>query len=171
VQALIQFFIELCLLRKAPQDLPGSDVLFRLTLAADLVVGVLVGLAAGLSVTTGLLQGGLEIAMMLGALYGALMLTGHPARFQQAATALLGTGALIGIIAVAPLAMNATGTEETDAAALGAVLLLALMVWSVVVTGHILRHTFAITLGQGAAVAVAFELLAIALLGGLFSGA
>jgi hypothetical protein len=56
---------------------------------------------------------------------------------------------------------------ETDAAALGAVLLLALMVWSVVVAGHILRHTFGISLAQGVAIAVAFQILAIGLLGGL----
>jgi hypothetical protein len=123
-----------------------------------------------MSLVGGLLQGGLEVAMMLGVLHLALRFTGHPGRFQQTATALLGTGALIGLIAVAPLAMNATGSEETDAATLGAVLLLALMVWSIVVTGHILRHAFAITLGQGAAVAVGFELLAISLLGGLFGG-
>jgi hypothetical protein len=171
VQALIQFFVDLCLLRKAPQDLPASDALFWLTLGADLVVGILVAVTAGLAFGSGVLQAVLEIALMLGVLYIALTFVRHPGRFQQTGTALLGSGALIGLIAIAPLAMNAAGSEESEAAAFGALLLLGLMVWSIVVTGHILRHAFAITLGQGAAAAVAFELVAIALLGGLSGSA
>jgi hypothetical protein len=170
VQALIQFFFELCLLRRAPQDLPASDALLWTLLIADLVVGLLVGLVAGMSVGASLIQGGVELALMLGALYAALSLTRHPRRFTQSATALLGAGALIGLLALVPLGLNPTGSDETDAATLGAVLLLALIVWNVVVNGHILRHTFGITLGQGAAAATAFEILAITLLGGLFGG-
>ena len=66
---------------QAPQDLPASDILLRLTVAADLVVGVMVGLAAGLSVATRLRQTLFELAMTLGALFGALILIRHPARF------------------------------------------------------------------------------------------
>jgi hypothetical protein len=43
-----------------------------------------------------------------------------------------------------------------------------LFVWSVVVTGHILRHTFRISLGQGAAIAVAFKLGMVLVVGALF---
>jgi hypothetical protein len=170
LQALIRFFFELCLLRRAPQDLPASPALFWTALAAELVVGLAVGLAAGLPLGASLAQDVLEAGLMLGALYGGLYLTRHPARFLQAASALLGTSALISLAALIPLSLNPTGSEETDAAALGAALLLALMVWSVVVTGHILRHTFAISMAQGAAIAVAFQILAIALLGGLSGG-
>lgn len=170
MQALIRFFFDLCLLRRAPQDLPASTTLFWVVLAAALTVGLAVGLAAGLPLGASLIQDILETGLMLGALYAGLYFTRHPGRFIQAASALLGTSALISLAALIPLSLNPTGSEETDAAALGAVLLLALMVWSVVVAGHILRHTFGITLTQGAAIAVSFQILAIALLGGLSSG-
>jgi hypothetical protein len=171
VQALIRFFFELCLLRRAPQDLPASRPLVWTLVGAELLVGLLVGLAAGLHPATSLAQGLAELALTLGALYLALLLVRHPGRFDQAASALLGTGALLGLFAVLPLAMDATGSEETDAAALGAVLLLALLVWSIAVTGHILRHTFGIGLAQGAAIALGFEVFAIATLGALFGTA
>ena len=66
--------------------------------------------------------------------------------------------------------MSPTGTEPTDLAALGAFLLLAIVVWGIVVTGHILRHTFSITLGQGSAIAVAFQIVVVTLVTSLFSG-
>ncbi len=168
MQALIRFFVELCLLRRAPQDLPASDMLFRLMLILDLLIGVLAGVAAGLSAGSSLIQGAVEVALMLGALYLALYLSRHPGRFIQSATALLGSGALIGLLAVVPLSLNPTGSDQTDAATIGAIMLLALMIWNIVVNGHILRHSFGITLAQGAAAATAFQILAIALMGILF---
>ena len=170
MQALIRFYVELCLLRRAPQDLPASAALFWAVLAADLAVGLVVGLAAGLPLGASLGQDLVETGLLLGVLYAGLYFTGHPGRFLQAASALLGSSVLISLAALVPLALNPTGSEETDAAALGALLLLGLLAWSVVVAGHILRHTFAISLAQGAAIAVAFQILAIFLLGGLFGG-
>ena len=170
MQALIRFFIELCLLRRAPQDLPASEALFRVALGTNLLAGLLVGQVSGQPVLSSLVQGIAELALELGLLYGALRLTGHLGRFTQAGTALLGTGTLIAVVALAPLALNPTGSQESDAAALGAFLLLLVVVWNLLVSGHIVRHTFGISLGQGVAVAVGYEVLAITLISMLFSG-
>lgn len=170
MQALIRFYFELCLLRRAPQDLPASAALFWTVLAVELAVGLAVGLAARLPLGASLVQDALEAGLMLAALYASLHLTQRSGRFLQAASALLGTNALISLVALVPLALSPTGSEKTDAAALGALLLLALMVWSLVVTGHILRHAFVINLPQGIGVALAFQLLVISLLGGLSLG-
>ena len=169
MQALITFFFELCLLRRAPQDLPASDTLFRLILIADVAVGVLVGVASGLQTLASAAQVVAETALMLSLLYLALGLVGHPGRFTQSATALLGSGALIGALALAPVLLSALG-GDTDAAALGTLLLLALMVWNIAINGHILRHTFGIGLGQGIGIAVVYELLAIVTMSALFGG-
>lgn len=171
MRALIIFFVELCALRRAPQDLPASGILLWIVLLADLFAGLLVGVTAGISGWTSLLQGIVEIALMLAVLYVALHLMKRPGRFLQAGTALLGSGALLGLLALMPLSLNPTGNQETNLAALGALFLLGLVIWGVVVTGHILRHTFEITLGQGAAIAIAFDIAAITLVTGLFGGA
>ncbi|MBK1644676.1 hypothetical protein CKO25_08435 [Thiocapsa imhoffii] len=169
MQALILFFAELCALRKTPQDLPASNVLFGLVVLAAVVVGVVIGLVAGLSFGVSSLHTVVELALTLMALSLALRLVGKPSRFLQAATALLGAGVVIGVIAILPLSLNPTGPEESDLAALGALLLLVIFVWSVVVTGHILRHTFGITLGQAAAITVAFKIAMVLVLGSLGS--
>lgn len=168
MQALIRFFAELCLLRRAPQDLPASETLFRLALAVNLLTGLLLGLVTGQPLLASLTQGIAELALELGLLYGALRLTRHLGRFIQAGTALLGSGTLIGLVALFPLTLNPTGSEESEAAALGAFLLLVVLAWNLVVTGHIVRHTFGIRLGQGIAIAIAYEFLAITLIGSLF---
>lgn len=171
MQALITFFVELCVLRRAPQDLPASEILLGIVLILDLIVGLLVGITAGLPWLTSLIQGVAEILIILTALYAALTQMKLRARFVQSATALLGSGALLGLLAILPLSLNPTGSDETDLAALGALLLLALIVWGVVVTGHILRHTFTLTLGQGAAIAFAFEVVVVTIVTILFGGA
>lgn len=170
MQALITFFVELCALRRPPQDLPASQLLFGVTLVADLLVGILVGLTAHLSLLTSFAEGLTEVAMMLAALYAGLELLNRPNRFLQSATALLGSGALLGLAAIAPLMLDPTGSEQTELAALGAFVLLGLVIWGIVVTGHILRHTFSLTLGQGAAVAAAFEVLTVSLVTVMFGG-
>lgn len=167
--ALIQFFFELCLLRKAPQDLPGSSALLGVTLVADLLMAMVLAGVVGLSPGRGLIQGTVDAAFMLALLYGASQLLNRVPRFQQTATALLGSGAVLGFIAVVPLSMLPQGSSE-QASGGAALLFLALIVWSVLVTGHILRHTFDWTLPQGVGIAVAYNFFAYSLVGGLFSG-
>jgi hypothetical protein len=170
VPALIRFFVELCLLRRAPQDLPASPLLFRLALVLDLAVGLLVGLMSRQPFMADLLQGLTEIALLLGTLYGALRLTGHPGRFLQTATALLGCGALIGVVVLAPLSLNPGGDSESGAAAFGAFVLLLVVVWNLLVTGHIIRHSFGVGLGVGVAAALGYEIIAITLISAIYGG-
>ncbi|MEA3277178.1 MAG: hypothetical protein U9Q81_18205 [Pseudomonadota bacterium] len=169
MQSLIRFFFELCLLRRAPQDLPGSSTLLGLVLVVDLLVGMLLATSAGLSPGLGLVQSLVDLFFMLALLYGALYLLDRVARFLQAATALLGSGALLGLIGVVPLSM-APAPDAAEQPAMAVLLFLVLVAWSVLVMGHILRHTFDLRLGQGTAIAVAYTLLAYSLVGGLFSG-
>lgn len=169
LQAVIQFFFQLCLLRKAPQDLPGSSALLAVTLLADLLVGMALAGVAGLSPGRGLLQGLVDVAFMLALLYGAVHLLNRIPRFQQAATALLGSGAVLGFIAAVPLSMLPRGGDE-QAPGVAVLLFLGLIFWSVLVTGHILRHTFDLSLRQGVGIAIVYSFFAYSLVGGIFSG-
>ena len=102
MSTLIRFFVELCLLRRGPQDLPGAS-------------------------------------------------------------------ALLGLFALAPLGLVA-GAESRGETSLAGLPLLVLLFWSLLVTGHILRHGFDLRLGQGVLIAVAYNLLASALVNSLFPG-
>jgi len=168
LQSLIQFFFELCLLRRAPQDLPASWALLGVTLVADLLMGMLFAISAGLPAGLGLAQSLMDVAFMLVLLYGALYLLERLPRFRQSATALLGSGALLQLVASVPLGLLPPG-EEGRAPAGMSLLLLVLVLWSILVTGHIVRHTFGLRLAQGIAIAVLYSFFAYTLLGELFA--
>jgi len=168
--AIVHFFLELCLLRRAPQDLPASPALLIVTLLADLMLSMMFGTAAGLSVGMSLTQSLLDIGFMLALLYAALRVSNHLARFQQSATALLGSGALLELFAMVPLGLLPPG-QEGQATGGTALLFLALIFWGILVAGHIIRHVFELRLAQGVAISLLYHFLAYSLVGGLLTGA
>ena len=94
-------------------------------------------------------------------------MTGRTARFTQAATALLGSSFLFG---VAALPLLSWGVDEQGRAVPGAAMIqLLLAVWSLMVMGHILRHTFDISQGRGLAIAVLYTLLSYVVVMSLFT--
>lgn len=168
---IINFFIELALLRRAPQDLPPSPALFLLVLLVGLGAGLLLAITAGVGLGSGLLQSLLDLALILGALSLALRLLGRPQRFLQTATALVGVDSLITLMALLPVGLARPAEADSSLLALAGLLFLLLVAWSVLATGHILRHAFGLTLLQGAAIAIGFDLLSFMIIGGIVDGA
>lgn len=80
-------------------------------------------------------------------LFAALQVRGHPARWLQSYTALLGAGALFGLISLAYRGL----ASLFGAGWLAELLDLSLFVWSLAVMGHILRHALEIPLAMGVA--------------------
>jgi hypothetical protein len=170
VLSIVYFFVDLCLLRRRPQDLPASSALLALVLGAALLGGMLLSLAAGASLASGLGQTALDLLLMLGALHLALKLLDKRKRFVQTATSLVGTETLIGLVALLPVGLAGPDAHDSPQLLLAGLLFMGLVAWSVLVTAHILRHAFDISLMQGAAIAVAFDILSFVLIGGLTQG-
>ncbi|MBW9262443.1 MAG: hypothetical protein K1566_05270 [Candidatus Thiodiazotropha sp. (ex. Lucinisca nassula)] len=155
MKALISAAIDLCLLRRSPQDLPASTVLLWLAAMLNLLTGILMLIDADSNPLKALGQTLFELALMVGALYAALLLNGRLERFIQAATALMLCGFLLGMLA---LPLIAWGKQNQSAEA--GILFLLVFGWGVVVIGHILRHTFEFSLNMGIAIALLYTLLA-----------
>ncbi|MEZ5581591.1 MAG: hypothetical protein R3F37_01305 [Candidatus Competibacteraceae bacterium] len=146
--ALFNLFLDICLLRKGPQDVPASTALLQLSLALYAISG-LVLLLATLDLISAFTLVTLDLGLLVGLTYGVLNLLGRGPRFAQTLTALAGTGVLLELIAW-PLAMwigQASIRQET--AALPGLLYLVLLGWNIVIIGHILRHALSITLAFG----------------------
>lgn len=168
---IINFFIELALLRRAPQDLPASGALLLLVLVVGVGAGLLLALTAGVGIGSGLLQSLFDLALMLGALSLALRLLKRRERFLQTATALVGVDTLITLMALLPVGLARPVDSDSGLLALSGLLFLLLVAWSVIATGHILRHAFGLTLLQGAAIAVGFDMLSFVIVGSVIEGA
>jgi hypothetical protein len=166
LNALLNYFVDLCLLRAAPQDLPAAPVLVRLAFLANVLVGAMLVAGSDIGVGLALAESLVEVGLMLVVLRVALGWRGREARFVQTATAVMGSSTFLGILALPLLGM--TRGASGDAAALAGLILLVLVVWSVVVLGHIVRHAFDLALGQGVAVGVLYTLATYLLLSALF---
>ncbi len=166
MNALLNYFVDLCLLRATPQDVPDSTALLGTAVLVNVLVGLLLIVTARSGPLTALAESLVDVGMMLAVLRGALALTGHPARFHQSATAILGSSALLGLVSLPLLGWSSGG--ESDGAQLSGLLLLVLVIWNLVVLGHILRHTFNLSLRQGILAGVIYTFASYAVIGTLF---
>lgn len=151
---LLRCWLEICLLRAAPQDLPASNWLLGVSAAAYALISVLVmtlsyGFADGVRVA--LLELGLLAAFVCVLLY----LLNKPERIRQTLSALTGAGALLGLPAL--LLGMATGPEQV--AQTVSVAWLVLLIWNLLVTAHIMRHALSSSLAIGMGVALLYILL------------
>lgn len=170
--AIVRPFVAICLLRLAPQDLPASSFLLALASAAYAGLGALIAsfyypppAAAAVGAT-----GTALLALFVLAL---LYARGTPERFVQTLTAFAGTGAVLEAAGLPLAAMLETGSAAPGlrfVRLFSTMLWLALLVWSWVVSGHILRHALAVRLGAGVGISIAFFWLSAMVMHHLFGG-
>jgi len=162
---LLHYFWQLCLLRSTPQALPASVPLFYLLLLVNAVLGVLFYWQSELQPGLILLEMGSEYLFQFGMLFIALYLLGKQARFIQTANALLGANTLLALLALPFLLMVPSARLELIAA----LVFLFLIVWGVIVGGHILRHSFDISPYAGILLSLGLTLFTQVMLFLLFS--
>lgn len=152
---MIEFFIELVRLRRAPQDLPASWPLLGLILAVNLPVSL---------VGTGQLFGGpwpaiqaylIDTVIVLGLIWFVLRVGDKQPRFVQTVTGYLGISLLFGVAAL-PLHLLAAVTLLQPLIGLAQ---LALVAWAHVAFGHVLRHALEVDLWVGVLIAIGFTLV------------
>ncbi len=155
LRAIAHPFIQICLLRRGPQDLPTSGILLAIALAAHMLMAVLF-VAAYEGAVKALLSGALDTAL-LAVLTGTLLYTQRQnARFVQTLTALAGTGAIITLVTLPISGWFLDTGPESRQGGLAILLLLAVTAWSIAVVGHIWRHALSAPYFVGLVVAVVF---------------
>ncbi len=142
--ALLTLFFKLCLLRAKPQDLPASGLLLGAALGAYFLTGLMIALTEQ-SVGYSLLAALADSAVLALLTHTVLLLRKRPGRLPQTLIALAGTGAVIQLIAW-PLLANP-------------VLLIPLLIWSLTINAHILRHALEIALGLAILISLGFLLM------------
>ena len=158
MRTLFDLFFDICLLRRGPQDVPAAPALLRLCILAYLGTGfaaLMPGVGAAYPLRSLLLTLA-DLALLAGMTYSVLRALGHSTRLAQTLTALTGCGTLLQLVAL-PLGIWFDQASTTQAnAELPFILWLLLLLWSIVITAHILRHAFTVSFGIGLAYAFAY---------------
>ncbi|MEJ2575159.1 MAG: hypothetical protein P8106_00370 [Gammaproteobacteria bacterium] len=162
--AILRFFWELCLLRRAPQDLPASTALLASLLAINLVLGTVAMAAQFGGSGTAFLASALDAAVLAGLLYATLSFAGHPRRYVQTLTAMYGVTVLFSAVLVA-VQWLAVSLQLEVLAAFASLVLLA---WVHVALGHVLRHALEMDLWAGIVIAIGYTVISLILVSTYF---
>lgn len=161
--AIFDLFLDICLFRKGPQHVPSSAALLKICLLGYGLSGFWM-LALNIPLSVAMLQISLDLLLLSGLLHLVLVLQRRRGRFAQTLSALTGTGALMTLLAI-PLITWIAYQTTLGAVELPSLLLLGLMLWSIAVMAHILRHAFDTSLGIGLLYALGYTLLSWMLTG------
>ena len=143
-------------------------MLLWLVLPLNLVVGVLlIGNDFG-GPDKALFAALLDIVISLLWIWLLLAFKHHPGRFLQSATALLGSGVLVGLLALPLQMMAGDGTEPGLPAHLAGVALFFVLLWSLMVVAHILRHALEVRMGLAMGLALTYSILTTVIVRSLF---
>jgi len=165
VQQFLRIFLDIVLWRRGPQDLPASGLLVVITLAAYVLVGAVQLVLLDEWGATWLVFLVADPALLTASVWLLLRLYGHTERFQQAAAAVLGTGALLGVALYLPLQILVTGLGLGPSSPVAQASALLLVVVFVLVNGRILKLATGSTLFTGIAASLTYFMAINALLG------
>ena len=167
LRALVNPFIQICLLRQGPQDLPTSGILLAIALSAHTIMSMVLS-HLSLGTLRALLAGVLDTVLLVVLTGTLLFVQRRKARLIQTVTALAGTGAIITFLAL-PLSGWLHGADQAAGEGGFALLLLLILTgWSLAVAGHIFRHALSVPYFIGLVLAAVFYWISISVFRALF---
>lgn len=159
---LIMLFFRIAVFKQGPQDVPVSPWVLRLVLPVYLLVNYLILMLNG-ATSTAWLQIGADLAMMAGFIWPMLYFAGKTSRFQQTFSAMVGTDAVINFAALPAIASLNSQPNE-----LAYLMMLAMLIWHWLVSGHILRNALDRSWFFGLGLGLLYIMLSSQLMSALF---
>ena len=155
----LKVFLDIVLWRRGPQDLPASPLLLALSAAAYVVVSIIQLALLDEPATAWFVFVVLDPVLLLGGVWLLLRLFGHRERFVQTATAVLGTGAVLGVLLFLPTQWLLSLLELGPDSPVAGIVALALVVVFALVTGRILKLATDSNLFTGVALSLTYFLV------------
>lgn len=160
---LFDAFLAICLFRRAPQELPASTTLLGLVLLASMVASLVLA-RSSLSWSLAFVSAVVETLFMVAAVYLILRLQGLTGRWLKTVTAIAGTNVVLVIISLPLLVWLLLAQNQQMNTSLPGLLFLCLIIWNVMILGHIFRHALSTYFPLGVVVALGYYSLSIAML-------
>ncbi|WP_438971126.1 hypothetical protein [Methylophaga sp.] len=166
---LLQRFFQICLFKAGPADLPTSHWFLKSVCLIYFAVGVLVSrvdhnwplsLAGSLA----------DTILLLVVCWLLLLYRGFTGRFTQTATAMAGTGSIVGIVGLPLFWLFRQVEGQGQLTSLVLLLVLVLIIWSLFITAHIFRSALEIKPGTAALITVFYTIISLIVVGLALSG-
>ena len=159
VQQFLRICLDIVLWRRGPQDLPASSLLLAIAVAAYVAVSAVQLALLGESAATWFFFLVIDPLLLAGWVWLVLRLYSRPERFVQTASAVFGTGAVLGIGLYLPLQLIITGLGYDPTSGLAQFFALVLVIVFALVTGRIIKLATDSNLFTGIAVSLTYFLL------------
>lgn len=166
---LIQKFVDICLFKAGPEDIPANKQLLGWVLLAYFIVSVLIN-QIDMSFRISVWSSFSELIVLAAFLYVLLKINGYLLRYQQSLAALAATGSLLGLLALPFLSAFHQYSDQANTNNFLLLALMLLMFWSLMVTAHIFRRALDTSAGKAVALTVFYVLVAIIINGLVRSG-
>ena len=153
-------FCKMCLLKRRPQDLPASRELLLLTIAIYFLLDFLLA-KLDENITSALTAALTDTVFLLVFTLVLLLLCRKAGRWTQTVTALAGTGVVFALLLM-PAVISLSGPDAMTAMQQAlSVLLYLVLIWYVVVLGHIFRHALSSPFAMGVFVSMIYLLIGV----------
>lgn len=132
-------FLNICLFRAGPEDIPASIRLMQIVSLAYILLGIVINLLDA-DLFTSVLVSLADIVILFGFAVILLHFQRKLPRFRQTVMAVMGTSSLLGLLVLPFLALFYQYDDTTQAAGWLLFALMLIMLWSLMVTSHIFRR-------------------------------
>jgi hypothetical protein len=164
---LIRLWFDICLFRKAPQDLPASGFLSGLSLTCYVLVSFLVAFPSS-GIVSAVQLALLDVLMLVVFVSALLYLQSKTERVGQTLSAMAGSGSLLGLFALPLVLLVDPGLPAEQLSPLLTISWLSLLIWNLFVMAHIMRHALSISFAVGLGAAVLYALVSMQMIATLF---
>lgn len=162
-------FIDLCLFKASPSDVPASQALLKITLLIYLILGIAINQLDS-DLNTSLFVSLADVLVLMIATGVMLKLRGYQSRYTQTLTALAGAGSCIALIGFPIIWWFYQIEPEQQPTSYAMLLMVALMFWSLMVTAHIFRQSLEIKAGTAVVLTVIYTVITLLVTGLVMSG-
>lgn len=139
-KVLLRLFLDLCLIKKGPKDVPDSDVLLKVVFCLYFLAGTVL-LSSSLTLSEALIQSLIEALLVGVFIYLLVSLFGVKNRFNQSVTAVYGSGAFITISSTPFIFWMGSLADSESSTGIVGVIVFLIVCWSFIVMANIIRET------------------------------
>jgi len=157
----------ICRLRLGPQDLPASPLFMVFMLLIYSIINGFISVVQDMPLETAMLSGIVETMLLILFTGSLLYITRYSSRIVQTIIAITMSESILGL-AVIPLIIWYRLQIKEHIIGVSFILLLTLIIWSIVVHAHILRHALTIPFFTGLTIAITTLFLTVNILSTLF---